>query len=1383
MRPSEDPHAGKIVINRMTSRAARRPRALHPGYARLDERGLPELLDFAVKTASLVHYYAPTNTRDGDFRAFFMADPAMVLASILTIPTGAMEASFARLTEEAKRARGDGARLDKLREIVWNILGLAQLVDRLHRSLQGAVRGGPAEDLLSAIESSIDGPLRDALQRLRGVGAGAEALGRPILVPVHGLSGRWRAEPTQGDSVYRGETPREKIDGATRALGDVLSVFLGEIERLTALAEARFPEVLAEGQKRPHLALFLAFARLFHGVKGSADDLSGRLVDFYHREVLREGPRGPVGDSAYLTFTLAPDKGVTSALVPAGARFSAGKDRDGRDIVFATEGAIRVSAAKLERARALRVTRGSLLPRSNEDDVPLQALSTEIALGQGPFLPFGEPAPSAHAPSAHAPSAQGASVTTLATLGFAVASPDLRLRGGERTIRVFLRFTEASMAGLRDELDRIAEATGARATDVLRSALRGAFALTISTQAGFLPTGPHEVVADDGVLGDREIGLQIVLPPTFPPVGPLDPQAPEAPASPPLPMLRAHLQQERVDLDLNTPRALGISVLALSLLAGLRVEAVWLEIEVRDLTDATLASPAGPIAPGQPFFPLGSAPGVGAYLSIHHPEIFEKRPDAIGLSIEWFHLPADEGGFAAYYREYRIGVDGASRRGLLHNRSFKASFHVAEPGDFVLGPDAEDRYLFRTEESQEPDAPDASGKLRAMTAFPWLTPAPVARPAGYDPDKSALVMTLTEPLEGFGDTVYPKNVVAAIKEPEGDEGRCEEACALAQKPLLDAANLLGSAIDLCGSKADDRDCQRCFSSSLGVCRSMLLGAVATALDKALGEGAGAAKPEALAALDEAAQAAKSATGDARRPAVERWLGAARDALGPFVTGGTGSAGSLAERLWDALTCIEACEAEAKGRDVKAKMVPCLTQCREALTKAHDEGVKACIDACKAAPKEPIVPRVPWLPAAKRVWLDYTRTSFVLGSPSSEQAGSFWHLVPFGDLAPAPGDGGDRPVRLLPETPPGGALLLGFRGLAPLPLPLLVHLTSSGDAENEAWPKVVWEILVNGAFQPLSVVDGTGGLRRTGIVVARVPEGVSADLTWIRVVARAGERRFPRVVAVTPHAALATWRDEGNTGAHLEVPRPAGSIKAPLDKLAHIATVTQPIASWGGRPPETVETLPVRLGERLRHKGRAVMGWDYERLALDAFPTIDRVLALPARGPRGAAPGEVTVVVMPSSDPAPSVINRTPSFDPDTLAEVAESLLARTSPFVKVHVRNPVYVEITVTARVELAPSADPGSVEAYLVEVLSPSFPDPPWASLGFGYPTEDDIADLLRARPDVVSVLDVRFDYRPDPAGLDWYYLTSAPSHHVISALADDSVSDEGEGGLCGLA
>ena len=67
-------------------------------------------------------------------------------------------------------------------------------------------------------------------------------------------------------------------------------------------------------------------------------------------------------------------------------------------------------------------------------------------------------------------------------------------------------------------------------------------------------------------------------------------------------------------------------------------------------------------------------------------------------------------------------------------------------------------------------------------------------------------------------------------------------------------------------------------------------------------------------------------------------------------------------------------------------------------------------------------------------------------------------------------------------------------------------------------------------------------------------------------------------------------------------------------------------SFGGRPPETPATYPARLGERLRHKERAVQPWDYERLVLERFPPLWMVRALPARDASGAAPGSTLVVV-------------------------------------------------------------------------------------------------------------------------------------------------------------
>lgn len=1398
--PRTPRHAGKIVINAMTRRSDRSPPALAPGYARVDERSLADLLDFAVKVAPLFGYFGPDDTRDGTFGDFFLNDPAMVLGAIVALDLDELEGAAALLERQVLEARGQARKLELLGEVFQSTAGLARRLDDWLRHLGPRSPASAADVVRDALESAIGDTLGTALLELKSYadGAGlAAALHQAIPLDITTFSPLWGAGSVAPDgAIYRGRTLSHKIDHALPALGAISDTFVQAIAALQTLARQALDAALHEGNHAPHLALYIAFAQLFQTAQDTINDLTQRYVDFYYREVLREAPAGPVGDSVYLTFTLAPSKGVVAATVPRGTRFSAGKDQDGVDIVFAAGSSLEVGAGVIDRLRTLRVTSAPLVPSAagGAAGTPViqRVLATEITPGAAPFAIFGQ----------GSEGQTGSELTSAATLGFAIASPHLLLTGGQRTLEVWIRCSAASMLALRALLTQLGGATGASEAAILRDVLARAFTLHVSTPAGWLEIDAYEVVAGDDVFDTPEIALSITLPPGAPSLAPIDPAGPNVGAntgsdpagvtgatleptpSPALPALKVMLDQDPIALEGGVLGGTEVTVYALSLLAGLQVDALWVCTAVSGLTDLTLANPGGPLSLQKPFPIFGAAPGVGSYLDIYHPEIFvAKRPDSVDVRIDWFNLPPDDTGFKGYYAGYAIGIDGAKKPVLFDDQSFRVSLQVMQPVAFELGDDAQNLYLFQTDPSVTPPATAPAGKPAPATELDDLLTVPRERPAYSDASKSTIRMSLVAPPEAFGDLVYARNVVAAVAGSVPDPAGCQSGCELLYQPLVEAAELIQKGIDLCGAKGG-ADCQNCFAAWLPMCAGML----STAISNALTSGAAQAElaPEVAQRLDADAAAFKAATLDTRKKAIGSWLADYCAVLGADA----GTCGGACTALWNALNCLDDCSAKTAPAQYPGQMVACLTACRTTLEKSYADGVKACVDACARAPKTVKVPNAPWLPRATQVSLGYTTRCRIVGTApavlDAEQAGELFHLLPFGGfrlLDPATGT-----VTLLPAFDGcAGSLMLGFTGLAPPVSPtLLVQLAAAGDDGSAKGPAVTWERLSGNAWVPLppaeARTDGTRGLRRTGLLRLTLPAYdptgntvLSGDHQWIRARVAEGADGFPSAVAVTPYALLATWQNNGNAGAHLALPRPPGSIKSSIDKLANIKTIAQPMASFGGRPPETAETMPIRLGERLRHKDRGIVGWDYERLVLEQFPQIDRVRTLPARGPGGAAPGEVTVVVLPGPDGQDDL---EPTVSADVLEEIAIALTQLTSPFVTVHVVNPVYVQITVNAVVEFTPDEDPDVCKrllgAELVQELSPWSVRPPWVIAGEDYPTEDDIAELIRTRPYVVALTSLVCDYTPaDLTKLDWYFLTSAPEHSITASAAAPATED----------
>jgi hypothetical protein len=271
------------------------------------------------------------------------------------------------------------------------------------------------------------------------------------------------------------------------------------------------------------------------------------------------------------------------------------------------------------------------------------------------------------------------------------------------------------------------------------------------------------------------------------------------------------------------------------------------------------------------------------------------------------------------------------------------------------------------------------------------------------------------------------------------------------------------------------------------------------------------------------------------------------------------------------------------------------------------------------------------------------------------------------------------------------------------------------------------------------------------------------LSWIRALPQRDPDDYPALVAITPHALTATRTVNGQAAPLSAIP--PKTIKPAATPLAGVATVDQPIASFGGREAESPATLPIRLGERLRHKARASLAWDYERLVLERFPDIARVRVLPARNAAASPkPGELLVVAVQNPGPAATDLLM-PKIGVDMRGRIQASLQAATSPFVRVHVADPAYVRIAVQADIVFrtdAPDHGPTQLNNDLREFLSP------WSS---GLNLSDEagpgeirvaLANFIASRTYVAGLVALKLSYEPSLETFDWCVLTSAASHDI---------------------
>lgn len=405
-----------------------------------------------------------------------------------------------------------------------------------------------------------------------------------------------------------------------------------------------------------------------------------------------------------------------------------------------------------------------------------------------------------------------------------------------------------------------------------------------------------------------------------------------------------------------------------------------------------------------------------------------------------------------------------------------------------------------------------------------------------------------------------------------------------------------------------------------------------------------------------------------------------------------------------------------------------------------------------------LPEAPYTPVIEAISLDYEASTRI--RPDAERrAGAtpdgerLMHIHPFG-VAELVTDAQVPFHGVLPALGPDGSLCIGLRGSRlEGPLSLLFQLHEDDvPAFGAATPRVAlqWSALQANHWRALPprcvLADGTEGMLTSGVVRLDLPalattgnSILEAGLFWLRV-ARSERPEAAAGLRAVHAQALVLEREVGAAGA-ADAPLPAGRITQSEVPVAGLAGVLQPEPSTGWRPAEDERQFRVRAGERLRHKQRASLGWDIERLVLQEFPEVFKVKCLSAAESQAAelGPGGLRVVVVPRVRVhVPQDSLRAPRFDASRLLRIQEFLAARASPFARLQVCNPSYERVQVRCRVLLAGGEHPGSalrrIHRTLVEFLSP------WHEVGygarFGWVVRcDELQAIVRAVPGVAAV------------------------------------------------
>ena len=344
---------------------------------------------------------------------------------------------------------------------------------------------------------------------------------------------------------------------------------------------------------------------------------------------------------------------------------------------------------------------------------------------------------------------------------------------------------------------------------------------------------------------------------------------------------------------------------------------------------------------------------------------------------------------------------------------------------------------------------------------------------------------------------------------------------------------------------------------------------------------------------------------------------------------------------------------------------------------------------------------PYTPKVKEVTIDY-KVETLLDFKSGEE-GAFFHLTPFGSKDVSL----NAQKNLLPDVENEGELFIGIENFKTDQTLSILFQVAEGTADPlTVKQEMQWYFLgANNewlAFAKEDIVDNTNDLTQSGIIKFNISDLAYSENTfmtdqlhWLRGTVPEKTIAVCKLIDVVAQAAKVQFIDYNDIGNYFKNTLPASTITKSLISNASVKNITQPYASFGGRVKESDDHFYVRVSERLRHKNRAISMWDYERMVLEAYPSIFKVKCINHTQVLEKISGTQTIYIDNEQKPGyvlvvpiPDLQNKN-AFDPlrpytslGLMTEIKQYLYNYISPHVNLDVRNPRFEEIQLEFKIK-----------------------------------------------------------------------------------------------------
>jgi hypothetical protein len=354
----------------------------------------------------------------------------------------------------------------------------------------------------------------------------------------------------------------------------------------------------------PHLALLIAFLKIYSYIQEDINKLTARRLNFYYEEVLKILRRTAAGDQVHIIFELA--KNAPPTKLTMGQLLNAGMSADGKPLLYELDSEYVITHSQL----AIIMSDIADQDLSGRRIIYKVEDATKVPGIDNGWRPFGAPQLEKAEEERH---------MEAATMGCAIASPNFFLAEGIREITLVLHLT--SNNPLPGDLN-----------------LRDVLEINMSTESGWaFPDKISKAILEPDTTGDP-INSKLTLIFEYN-------EGAEA-----ITAYQEEIHQKRIKSEWPVC-SLTVKPMSFFLdnLNQFTVGEIEISVDVKGTRNLILQNDQAIQSVDAPVVPFGNAPSINSNFYIGNEEAFSKSITSISLNLQWKDVPEN---MNSYYSDY-----------------------------------------------------------------------------------------------------------------------------------------------------------------------------------------------------------------------------------------------------------------------------------------------------------------------------------------------------------------------------------------------------------------------------------------------------------------------------------------------------------------------------------------------------------------------------------------------------------------------------------------------------------------------------------------------------------------------------------------------------------